>query len=68
MSETPDTSAFARVVLSTAAEIEAAERQIREDIANAAIKGDHARVLEVIERWKHLPTVEVLLEQHENTT
>jgi|GEM_PF-2321314 len=63
MSEAPDTRAFARVLLSTAVEIEAAERQIREDITEAAIKGDMDGVLAVIERWTKLPTVEAVLEK-----
>lgn len=67
MNEAPDTRAFARVLLSAAAEVEAAERQIREDIADAAIKGDCARVLEVFERWTKLPTVEASLRERKES-
>jgi len=67
MNNTPDTRAFARVVLSTAAEIEAAERQIREEIAEAAIKGDCPKVLDIFDRWRKLPTIEVVLEKQRNS-
>jgi len=67
MSESPDPRAFARVILATAADLEAAERQIREDIAEAAIKGDCAKVLEVFERWTKLPTIEASLQKRRDS-
>ena len=67
MSDTPDIRSFARVILATAADLEAAERQIREDIAEAAIKRDCAKVLEVFERWTKLPTIEASLQKRRDS-
>jgi ribosomal protein L12E/L44/L45/RPP1/RPP2 len=50
----------ARAILQIAAELEVAEERIKSAIETAAVRGDHARVLELIHRWKTLPVTEVL--------
>ena len=58
---TPDgTPAFARAVLAAAAEVEAAETNIKAAILDAAKAGDCTRIIDIITRWTNGPATEVL--------
>jgi hypothetical protein len=52
--------ALARALLDTAAEVEAAEHQIKQEILTAARAGDCALIVEIVEKWLTEPPVEVL--------
>jgi hypothetical protein len=59
--EIPDgTPAFARAVLAAAAEVEAAENNIKSAMLDAAKAGDCARIIDIITRWTNGPATEVL--------
>jgi hypothetical protein len=51
---------FARTLLDTAAQVEAAEDAIKKEILRAADAGDCARVASIVTRWIDMPSVEVL--------
>lgn len=53
-------AAFARSVMSVAAQVEAAESKIKAEILRAAAAGDNARITDLVTRWINGPTVEVL--------
>ena len=55
-------SQFARSVLNIAAEVEAAENEIKNEILRAARVGDTAAVITIVTRWQTLPATEVLAE------
>jgi hypothetical protein len=57
---TADCTMFARQVLDVAAQVEAAENNIKDALMAAARAGDTARVIEILTRWKSLPACEVL--------
>lgn len=59
---TDDFPAFARNLLNTAANVEAAEQSIKEAILTAARAGDTARVEHIVSRWLSKPSMEVLAE------
>lgn len=56
----PDPTAFARAILTAAAEVEAAEAGIKRAILDAARAGDCGKVINIIERWASMPACEVL--------
>ena len=51
---------FPRAVLAIAAEVEVAERRIKDEILSAAAAGDCARVTTIVEAWLNEPPAEVL--------
>ena len=55
-----DGGRFARTLLTAAAEVEAAEARIKDEILAAARTGDCDRVIDVVTRWKTCPPCEVL--------
>ncbi len=52
--------AYARALLNTAAEVEAAEMNIKQEVLTAARAGDVARVEWIVARWMVKPSMEVL--------
>lgn len=65
MSETPMQPedafpAFARTLLNTATDVEAAELNIKQEVLTAARAGDTARVEWIVSRWMVKPSMEVL--------
>jgi hypothetical protein len=58
--QTDPPDAFARTVLSVAAEVEAAESAIKQTILEAARAGDTASIINIITRWMSTPAIEVL--------
>lgn len=54
------TCAYARTVLDVAAEVEAAETNIKHAILAAAQAGDCARVAEIVTRWLDTPPTQLL--------
>jgi hypothetical protein len=55
-----DSAPFARALLEVAAEVEAAELQIKQEVLGAARAGDCARIVEIVEALLTEPPVEVL--------
>ena len=55
--------AFVRVVLATAADVEADERRIKQAILEAAERGDTLAVAEIVTRWQSMPAKDVLCPQ-----
>ena len=51
---------FAKSLLAAAAEVEAAETNLKDAILRAAESGDIPRVAEIVRRWKDMPPTEVL--------
>jgi heme-degrading monooxygenase HmoA len=51
---------FARQLLQTAQEVEAAEGAIKAELRRAAQAGENARVIDILTRWETVPAVEVL--------
>lgn len=47
-------------ILEVAAQVEAAEARIKQEIAAAAERGDCGRVVELLRRWMSVPATEVL--------
>jgi hypothetical protein len=54
------TSAYTKTVLDIAAEVEAAEMNIKNEILAAADAGDCARITDIVTRWLGTPPAEVL--------
>jgi hypothetical protein len=59
-STNPDMGMFARQLLQTAQEVEAAEGAIKAELRRAAQAGENARVIDILTRWETVPAVEVL--------
>ncbi len=59
-STNPDIGMFARQLLQTAQEVEAAEGAIKAELRRAAQAGENARVIDILTRWETVPAVEVL--------
>ncbi len=59
--ENTEFAPFASAVFRVAAEVEAAEAEIKSAILAAARAGDCAAVIDIVERWQSGPAVEVLL-------
>ena len=58
---TPDAApVFARTVFDIAAQVEAAETQIKQALIDAARAGDCDRVIDLVTRWQTCPSCEVL--------
>lgn len=57
---TPAAPNLARTLLALAAEIEADEARIREELLASARRGDLARVTTILCRWRDCPVREVL--------
>jgi len=53
-------SMFARQLLQTAHEVEAADAAIRAELRRAASAGEIDRVIDILARWETVPAVEVL--------
>jgi hypothetical protein len=53
-------SPLSSALVDIAAEVEAAEHQIKQEILTAARAGDIARIVELVEGWLARPPVEVL--------
>ena len=53
-------STFPKTLLEVAAEIEAAESDIKKEILEAARRGDCARVIHIVSKWANGPAAEVL--------
>ena len=51
---------FARAVLAAAAQVEADEAAIKQEILRTARAGDTARVIALVTRWMNMPAAEVL--------
>ncbi len=56
----PDMGMFARQLLQTAQEVEAAEGAIKAELRRAAQAGENGRVIDILTRWETVPAVEVL--------
>ncbi len=54
------TCAFTKSLLEAAAEVEAAELNIKQEILRAAESGDCVRVIDIVTRWLDTPPTEVL--------
>lgn len=59
-STNPDMSMFARQLLQTAHEVEAADAAIKAELLRAAQAGENARVIDILARWATVPAIEVL--------
>lgn len=57
---TGNSAVFARAVLNAAAEVEAAETQIKDAVIAAAQAGDCDRVIDIVTRWQNMAACEVL--------
>lgn len=51
---------FAQLLLTAAADLEAAESRIRAAIRDAVAKGDLARAIDILDRWDNVPVIDVL--------
>lgn len=59
-STNPDMSMFARQLLQTAHEVEAADAAIKAELRRAAQAGETDRIIDILTRWETVPAIEVL--------